>query len=298
MSEIHWGILVAAYLFFAGAGAGALFISGLLTVTGKIAEQGQLKLSRYSALAGTVMLIVGTAMIAFDLTTFQYGLSHMDVDKLIRAFRLFMTFQPSSMMSIGTWLLTFMIILSVLYCASFYLSKKAGKPNSALAVINMVLAVCVAAYTALLIGDISHNIVWSNSILVIIFLLSALSSGVGLVLIIRTAIRLGDEQHRFAKADTVLLVLELLALLIFAYSVRNVSLVNGFDNLLGLATAAGAFWWGGAVLLGLVLPLLINLVAIKGHLQLHCTVEYFIALLTLIGAFCLRYSVLLAGQYY
>ncbi|PKG79837.1 polysulfide reductase [Shewanella sp. Actino-trap-3] len=298
MNEVHWGLLVAAYLFLAGAGAGALFISGCLVLSNKIQVPHHLDTAKISAIVGTLLLIIGTGMIVFDLTSFQYGIAHADMSKFFRFYRLFMTFEPSSMMSIGTWLLTLAIIFASLFCLSFRSNANQPSYSRLLATINVILAICVASYTALLIGDISHNLVWSNSILVVIFSLSALSCGAAVVLMVKTRLKITDINHSFAKSDAALLALELLTVCVFAYSIRNISIFNGIDNLLSISSDAGAIWWIGAVLIGLIIPLLLNVTSIIGKTAASHSKEYLLAVLILIGAFCLRYSVLLAGQYY
>ncbi|MCL1052033.1 polysulfide reductase NrfD [Shewanella abyssi] len=298
MHEVHWGLLVAAYLFLAGAGAGALFISGCLVLSNKVQVPHHLNTAKISAIVGTLLLMLGTGMIVFDLTTFQYGIANVDVVKFFRFYRLFMTIEPSSMMSIGTWLLTLAIIFSSLFCLSF--RAKADQPGYSrpFAAINVIFAVCIASYTALLIGDINHNLVWSNSILVVIFLLSALSCGAAVVLIIKTRLKIVDVNHTFAKSDSALLALEVLTVCVFAYSIYSISIFNGMDNLLSFSSTAGAIWWIGAILIGLIMPLLLNFTSIISKTSVSHSKEYLLAVLILMGAFCLRYSVLLAGQYY
>ncbi|KIO36706.1 NrfD/PsrC family molybdoenzyme membrane anchor subunit [Shewanella sp. cp20] len=298
MSEVHWGLLVAAYLFLAGAGAGALFISGALVLSEKVVHVHHWSTAKYSAISGLLLLMLGTGMIVFDLTSFQYGIFNGDMSKLLRFYRLFMTFESSSMMSIGTWLLTLAIIFALLFCISFKRRNQETFSSRRYALINLIFAVCVASYTALLIGDIKHNIVWSNSILVVIFLVSAISSGAAVVLVINTWLKHSDPHHSFAKADSLVMLIELFVLGIFVYAIANVSKFYGLDNLLGMATSAGKIWWLGAVVVGLLLPLLLNLTSIMGRGGVSHIKEYGIAALTLVGAFCLRYSVLLAGQSY
>lgn len=302
MNEIHWGLLVASYLFLAGSGAGALFVSGYYVMEGKIQEEKYFSLAKYSSLLGAVLLTVGVGMIVLDLTTFRHGIENMEFDKIFRFVKLFMTFVPSSIMSIGTWLLAIAIPIAFAFACSFTRFCNFSKHRSILAKINMVLAICVASYTAFLLGDITSNLVWNNSVLVVIFIFSALSSGIAIVNIIKVALwKKTDvsqkEETNFAKADVIVLSLELISVMIFAYTIYAITATYKIPYVLTFDNIAGQFWWIGALGLGLILPIMLNIQAIINNKPLSHVKEYFLIISILVGAFCLRYAVLLAGQW-
>lgn len=300
--EIQWGILVALYLFLAGAGAGALFVSGYYVLDKKIEDKRYFDLAKYSAIAGTALLVVGVGMIVLDLTTFQYGLKNIDFDKLLRFYKLFMVFAPSSIMSWGTWLLFFSIPIALIYVLSFTSIFNLENKRVFLARLNMSLAIGICTYTAFLLGDIMHNIVWNNSALVILFMVSALSSGVAVVLLLRMFIFKANikesEVFTFSKVDASILSFEILCVAIFAYTLSVVSKSQDVPYVLDVASSVGQLWWLGAVGVGLIIPFCINVYAVtfKGTLKHYH--EYLMIACLLGGAFCLRYSVLLAGQVY
>jgi len=299
--DIHWGVLVALYLFLAGAGAGTIFISAFYVLDKKIADLRYLRLAKLSSLSGVLLLIVGVAMIVLDLTTFRAGMEEFNLDKLLRFYKLFMTFVPSSIMSWGTWLLFLSIPLSLIFTLTLYSNKSFVKYRTILARVNMVLAIGICTYTAFLLGDIMHNIVWSNSALVILFMVSALSSGFAIVLLFRvlTFKQLEDKEALlFNKVDASILSFEILCVAIFAYTVDVISKAQNVDYILSLSTEVSQLWWFGAVVIGLCLPLLLNIYAISYKRKLSHSYEYLLIMSLLIGAFCLRYAVLLAGQMY
>lgn len=300
--EIYWGILVALYLFLAGAGAGVLFISAYYVLDERIKDVRYFKLSFYSAIAGFLLLVIGTGMIVLDLTTFQAGLGSFDLDKLFRFHKLFMVFVPNSIMSLGSWLLFFSIPVSIIYALSFIEKYKLSKFRVFLARINMIIGLFVCSYTAFLLGDVTHNIVWSKSVMIVLFIASALSSGVAVVLFLRMIIFKSDiyqsEEITFSKADGIILTFEFICALIFAYAIFVSSNVSDYKYILTLDNKAGVLWWGGAVILGLIIPLLINIYSITLKKRLSHFFEFTIIASVLVGAFCLRYSILLSGQMY
>jgi formate-dependent nitrite reductase membrane component NrfD len=302
MNEIHWGLLVASYLFLAGSGAGALFVSGYYVIENKIQDEKYFNLAKYSALLGAVLLSVGVGMIVLDLTTFRHGIENLEFDKIFRFVRLFMTFVPGSIMSIGTWLLAIAIPIAFAFVCSFTNIYNFSTYRSLLAKINMFFAICIASYTAFLLGDVTHNLVWNNSVLVILFLFSALSSGIAIVTLVKVALWKKanvsqNEATNFAKADIIVLSLELLSIIVFAYTVYAITAANKISYVLTLDNIVGQLWWIGALGLGLILPLILNIQAIVNNKPLSHVKEYLLITSILVGAFCLRYSVLLAGQW-
>lgn len=300
--EIYWGVLVALYLFLAGAGAGAIFVSGFYVLEGKLEDKRYHKLSFYSAIAGTLLLVVGTAMIVLDLTTFRAGLQTADMDKLLRFYRLFMVFVPNSIMSLGTWLLFFSIPISAIFALSFTNKFNLAKFRATLARVNMVLAIFICSYTAFLLGDVMHNVVWNNSVMIVLFMASALSSGIAVVLFLRIIIFKSNinqsEEISFSKVDASVLTFEFLCALIFAYAIFTTSNVNDIKYVLNLQNSVGLLWWGGAIAFGLLLPLFVNIYSITLKKRLSFIHEFTVISSVLIGAFCLRYSILLSGQIY
>lgn len=300
--EIQWGLLVALYLFLAGAGAGALFVSGYYVLDKKIEDERYFNLAKYSAYAGTLLLVIGVGMIVLDLTTFQYGLRNIDFGKLLRFYKLFMVFVPSSIMSWGTWLLALSIPVAFLFVLSFYNIDILKTKRVFLARVNMMLAIGICTYTAFLLGDVMHNIVWNNSALVILFMVSALSSGIAVVLLLRMLIFKSNIQQsevfKFSKVDASILSFEILCVAIFAYTLSVVSKSQDIPYVLNMANGVGQLWWLGAVGVGLIIPLSINIYAVTFQRTLTHYHEFVMIGCLLGGAFCLRYSVLLAGQVY
>ena len=73
---------------------------------------------------------------------------------------------------------------------------------------------------------------------------------------------------------------------------------NNIDYPLSLSSMVGQMWLFGVIGVGLAIPLFMNLRAVITRTALSHSKECFLSIAVLAGAFCLRYSILLAGQYH
>jgi formate-dependent nitrite reductase membrane component NrfD len=222
-------------------------------------------------------------------------------------------------MSIGTWLLTFFIGISILYAYTYIeaLPVPFGERTTwrrALAWVNVPLGLAVAVYTGVLLGAMPSRPFWNSPILAMLFMLSALSTGVALIIFARALLSQGSRSdaqrevaHRsgyiLAASDAMLVGFEVLTLflfLMFAYlSVGNVR--YAIATILPGGPLASLFWIG-VVLIGLVLPGLLELYYVvpallyRRQYAVSRYTEMAIAVAILFGGLVLRYVVVVAGQ--
>ena len=111
--ELLWGVPVVAYLFLAGVGAGAMTVSSSVLLRGGGGGFGghHFDVARYGAFLAPVPVMLGCAMLVFELGSFQTGhwFRWLNLYKVINL----------SPMSIGTWLLTLFIGVSLIYAYTF-----------------------------------------------------------------------------------------------------------------------------------------------------------------------------------
>ena len=175
MHELNWGLPVILYLFLAGLGAGAVTVSGSVMLRKGGFGASRFAVARCGALVGPIPVMLGTFFIVFEL------------GQPFRALNLFKLINLSPM-SIGTWLLAAFIVISLLYALTF-LPPSAG-PGDGLARLRRGLAwicvpsgISVAIYTGILLGAMPSRPFWNSPILAGLFLLSALSSGVAIIIL-------------------------------------------------------------------------------------------------------------------
>lgn len=311
--ELFWGYPIILYLFLAGMGAGATTVSASMLLRGGGGARGMHhEIAHYGALLGPVPVIVGTALLVFELGSFEAG-------NYFRFLNLFLVMNLSPM-SVGTWLLALFIITSAMYAYTYmtFLPMYFGdrfKWRRALAWVNVPLGIGVAVYTGVLLGAMPSRPFWNSPILALLFLLSALSCGTALIIFTRTFMRRGDVSTEnsevrqrsgfvLASADTLLIGLELLAIFLFImFAYLTVGDVRyAIDSILPGGPLATLFWVG-VVFVGLLVPGLIELYHVVPGLLMHhreYTVsqytELVVAAAVIVGGFLLRYVVVVAGQ--
>jgi formate-dependent nitrite reductase membrane component NrfD len=309
---LYWGMPVILYLFLAGMGAGTVAVSASMQLRGGgNGHSTHEEIARYGAFLGPLPVIVGCALLVLDLASFQAG--HWF--RFINLYRV-MTLSP---MSIGTWLLTLFIGTSIVYAYTYQelLPVPFGdrlRWRRALAWVNVPLGLGVAIYTGVLLGAMPARPFWNSPILAMLFMFSALSTGTALIIFARALLSRGgltaerrEIVHRsgyiLAATDTMIVGFELLTLflfLMFAYlTVGNVRYAIA-TNLPG--GPLSSLFWIGVVLVGLILPGLLELYFVipsllyRRQYAVSRYTEMAIAVAILFGGLLLRYVVVVAGQ--
>ena len=178
-----WGHLVVWYLFLAGAGAG-LYISAV----GLKLWKGNNAFEKMAYYLSPLIVTVGTVFLLFDL-----GQPLRAVLAILRP--------HSSMISIGTLILALFMLLTFWQA---YVIFKGQQQKARWDYVGLALAVGTATYTGLLLGVVKAIPFWNNPMLPILFLLSALSSGLGIILSSLGRTKLLDKQATGASLSTLL----------------------------------------------------------------------------------------------
>lgn len=309
--ELTWGLPVILYLFLAGVGAGAVTVSGsVLLRGGGYSGGGYFKLARYGALIGPVPVIIGTCLIILELGRWDRALNLFKVINL-------------SPMSIGSWFLGLFIILSLVYAAAFlpsffpryeWLSRRLAPVLHVLAWVNVPLGIGVAVYTGILLGAMPSRPLWNSPILALLFLVSALSTGVAMIILARVFfhedITDSREEHHYhetgymlTSADLLLIGFEILIIFLFIMFAHLTigNLKYAMAIILPGGEMAGMFWFW-VVIIGLVVPGLLELIyalpkmIYQSEFRVPRISEAVISIAVLTGGFMLRYVIVIAGQ--
>ncbi|MBT3305006.1 MAG: polysulfide reductase NrfD [Alphaproteobacteria bacterium] len=317
--ELNWGLPVIMYLFLAGVGAGAVTVSAsvLLRGGGGGFAGSHFSLARYGAIIGPFPVMLGTFLIIFELG---------------RPFRMMNLFKVVNLspMNIGSWLLLLFILISVLYALAFLptffsnfqeLSKRLAPVRTGLAWLCVPLGIGVAVYTGIMLGAMPARPFWNSPILALLFLVSALSTGVAIILLFKALFpgktkkepglpmvseyfRKSDQSaYILTSSDLLLIGFELMVIFLFVLfahlTVGNVK--YAVSTILPGGQWAGMFWlW--VVLIGLIIPALVELFFVIPKLLYHReysaprVVEILVPVAVLIGGFMLRYIVVIVGQ--
>lgn len=204
-------------------------------------------------------------------------------------------------MSVGAWVLT-LLVLAGAFLALTALLYFPGIPRRvivAVEVATVVLGVAAMVYTGLLLATTGGVALWWSPWLPVLFLLSSSSAGIAVVVLLAAVpddrAKAGVFAQSLVRVDTLIIVLELLCAAAFVLeSLRdaNPGTVAGIGILLRGDEAL--VWWAGFVALGMVVPLLLELLSAHGGAA-GWQVLALAALCVLVGAFCLRWSIAQAG---
>ncbi len=322
MYEVPWGLPVIGYLFLAGVGAGAYTVSASVLLRGGGGGFGgkHFQIARYGALLAPLPLIIGTGLIVLELGTFQAAIAHGEWTKLFRWINLFLTINLSPM-SIGSWALAACIVASLAYAYTFWRPDAAPDDDMAglrraLAWIGVPLGIVVAIYTGVLLGAMPSRPFWNSPVLALLFLISALSTGVAGILILKVIFDHDDgktapagapptdqSEYLLASSDLLLIGFEIVSIFLFLmFAHLTIGAPAAAVKVILPGGSLAALFWGGVVLLGLVLPALVELYYVtptllhKRRYAIPRGMEVLVSVAVLLGGFLLRYVVVIAGQ--
>ncbi len=305
MEELNWGLPVIFYLFLAGLGAGAITVSGSVLLRKGGFGASRFAIARCGALIGPLPVMLGTFLIVFEL------------GQPFRALNLFKVINLSPM-SIGSWMLAVFIVLSLLYALTFWPGAAPGDRLSpfrkALAWICVPFGIGVAIYTGVLLGAMPSRPFWNSPILAGLFVFSALSTGTAAIILAGVFTRRKSEDlevradyenssYLLVASDALLLGGELVIIFLFLMFAH---LTIGDVRLAVAAILPGGHlavaFWGLVILLGLLVPFVIEMVQIIPKMLYGREFKSMVAaeiaapIAILIGGFALRYIIVVAGQ--
>jgi len=294
----EWKEIIAIYLYLAGMGAGSFVIGTLITWLGvklnppflpSIDLFGYtLSLSKVPILWGPIMVSIGAPFLILDLGIkwrFMYACLNPRTSWVARGF----------------------IILSIFIVFGLVLLAKSVLPFEWLhaesplwrimEVFAFAFALGTAIYTGILLKATKSIPLWNTSLLPLLFLVSALSTGSMAIILSGLGTELFSHDSGPLKSlmhgEQILVVVEGIVLFLFL-SRRYRAAEQGRDSVrLLLFGEMRLIFWGGIVLLGFIFPVILETIAslFPGNVVL-----IFVAgILLLCGGFFLRLGVLHAG---
>ena len=183
-----WSWEIPVYLFFGGVVAGMMVLAGVAMLRIAKGEDGKTFFSMQTPLLGFILMNIGMLALLLDLTHRLY------------VWRIYTTFQWTSPMSWGSWVL--IVVYGVLLVSALirlpdswpWLGRKLpviGKLSDAIVATprwlralgwsNLGLGVGLGIYTGILLNTMVARPLWNSAILAPLFLISGLSAGAAMV---------------------------------------------------------------------------------------------------------------------
>ena len=277
-----WGPLIAIYLFLAGASAGAFLASAY--IERKYPDAVRMRVA--GRILVPIFIGIGLVMLMVDA---EAGLHNP-----LRF--IFLIMNPGSVMTLGVYFICVFMPVALIEAVLELLKKDVPRW---LTVIGDVFAFAVAAYTGFLLGVVDAYPLWNNAILPVLFVISALASGLAAVNLCGLILDRENIEKMFdlKKGHVVLGAAEIIALVVMFIIVASGD-PQGAASIQSMLTGgfAGMFWIG-LVLVGLLMPLLIGANALRASegSQSSVALEYASECGVLVGGFMLRLLVVLAA---
>ena len=278
---IVWGLWVAMYIYFIGLSAGAFLISALVYAFGVERFRPIARLALFTAI---ISLLMALLFIWFDL-------GHME--------RFYEVYTRPNFLSMMAWMVWLYTAYFVLILAEFWFesredfvrwgqkpgftgwlsrllalgSKEVTPPMRArdqrvvkvLGAIGVPLAIMFHGGVGALFGVVSARPAWHSGLFPLLFLVSALVSGGGLLMALYAflAPNRGSPEYQSLLSDMGRLVLALVFLdVIFTFAEYSIALYGSIPGDVAplIQIMTGPFWyvfWIGQVGLGMVVPILL-----------------------------------------
>lgn len=285
----HWQIPL--YLFLGGVAAGLLFFTSLYYILGK--EKELPTAVKWANFLAPVALVVGLFALFLDLK-----------HKLF-FWQLYTTIRLSSPMSWGAWTLMLITPLAFVWSASYLrelvptwdwklkilydLEKLIIKYRKVIAWMLLLLSIILGIYTGILLSAFNARPLWNTSLLGPLFLTSGLSTGAAIIMWMSKD---HAERALFSKIDLILIATELFFIihLFMGFLASTQVQINAAELFLG-----GEFtvsFWVFVILLGLVLPAILEVLELRGY-KVPVAIP---AILILFGGLMFRFIMVEAGQ--
>jgi formate-dependent nitrite reductase membrane component NrfD len=273
ISHLAYDWMIVTYFFLGGVSAGAYVFS----VAANYWKQEFKLLAKKSAVLSFIAIAVGMLILLYDL------------GQPYRAWRLFLTFNPYSLLSWGVWFVNAFMFFNFIYSALLFTGKEVNAKIFAYA--GLPFALLTATYTGMLLAQAPSRVLWHTALVPVLFMNGALISGIALVMLFSAKAQNAELLSRLGRFVAWLIILELTMILgefilLLNGGTEHVAVAKGL-----LSGQIGYLFIGVEIILGAVIP-----VAILMRNKASVFIKALASLLILIGIFAMRYVIVVGGQ--
>jgi formate-dependent nitrite reductase membrane component NrfD len=282
----HWPLLIDVYFFLGGLAAGAFVIATAALLLNARRYRDVVRAGYYLALAA---LLPCPLILIVDL-----GVPSRFLNMLMR-------FNTASPMSMGAWALLLFSACAFL-AALFTFMEDVGRARQSagvrrlVAVVGSAVGFFLAAYPGVLLGATARPLWTAAHALGALFLAvgaSSAAAAIALVLLVMGH-RTADQVGAIRTMTVLALVIQLASVVVFVASVQGSGSLASTAALKLLTEGRfAALFWGGAIVLGSVLPLVLGMADLRRR-SFGLTAAT--AVLVLVGGFLVKYVIVAAGQ--
>jgi Ni/Fe-hydrogenase subunit HybB-like protein len=323
--ETQWAILIVVYPYITGIVAGAFILASLVKVFNVVEVQPIYRLALLTALA--FMLVAGMPL--------QLHLGHPE-----RAYEIFMTPQPTSAMAmfgfVYLWYLLGILLIEIwfeyrqqlvlmaqqsrgvmksIYGALSLYSKDVSpeavafdhRASKIITIIGIPSAFLLHGYVGFIFGSVKANPWWGSVLMPIVFLMSAIVSGIAMVMFLYILLSLlRNEKPDMRCLDKIGLFLMVAIIVDFAMEALDyIHRIYQSEESIGIIAelVSSKLFFSMVIvqiMLGMLLPLLILALVRVAHFNedMRRMLYFTSSLLILVGIFSMRWNVVIGGQLY
>jgi formate-dependent nitrite reductase membrane component NrfD len=284
ISQTKWRWIIAIYLFFAGLGGGAY-------VVGVVADflKWDPIIAKVGIFMGFPCVFVGSMFLIADLGTpknFWRAFMRPGTSWIARGTIIISLFMVINAFHIGFWIWPF---------AGTGILENAEGLRQVIGIAGSIFALGTMIYTGILLGAARPIAFWSTAILPLLFLVSALSTGIMAVILVSSILGARSGLVFLEKFDILLIVLEMFVLGFYLQATHRVPESRSSAKIVLTGSVAPLFWIGVA-LIGLLIPLLLEILGVfvitSGGVKIAVLIG---TVCGIFGGFILRQVVLAGG---
>jgi formate-dependent nitrite reductase membrane component NrfD len=284
---IYWDYRIVCYLFFSGIGIGTFIFAAIMGLLYTDSEHESV--NRVGAIISPIALIIGIIFLLLEL-------GHP-----LRAWKIYTDIKFSSPTSWGGWTTLILILISSSYAI---LPSRYHTFRLTLSVIGIPIALITGLSHGLLLSTVKANPIWFSGPSTVLSMTEFIMTGIGTVVLV-LSLGKGAQQRLFSIEKSRSVLGSAILIHIFTLFLWITTNIFGYfhmrEALYLLNQKFGIIFWGGAIFIGLIMPLILGGYAIAYESKTG-SVKTIFPLLTsifvLIGGFIHQYLWIIGGQLY
>ncbi len=273
IAHLAYDWMIVVYFFLGGLSAGTYFFS----VAVNYWKPEFKNFAQKSALVSLIAIMIGMLILLYDL------------GQPFRAWRLFLSFNPKSLISWGVWFVDIFILFNLIYNFLLFEGREAHAKKFAYA--GLPFALLTATYTGMLLAQAPGRILWHTALMPVLFLNGAIISGIAVVMFLSATERNVEHLSKLGRLVAWLVILELGMILTETLMLLNGGTESAATIKVLLSGRLGFLFIGVEIVLGAVIPTVLLLRGKKTVL-----IQVIASFLILIGIFTMRYVIVTGGQ--
>lgn len=281
---VYWDWRVALDLFLGGLGVGAFIYAISVMIYKKDETLINVKIG---SLLGPIAMSAG---LLFLLT---------EMGKPIRIYKTLTRFNITSTMSWGGILQEGFILFSAIFVVLLFTRQKKTLLQG-FGIFSGLFALFVACYHGFLLSFATARPLWNAGAVNVASILGSVNTGMAGVLLLTSFSKRGKKEilqmgSMLSNFLMISLLVQIITCIIWIITLRTgkADFVNAYNV---LNQHFGYLFWIGAILIGLVFPLIILSICNGTGRRLHPALIYAVSILILLGGYIFRYVLVLGGQ--